>query len=120
MCSGARSDVQAVSKRLRQRRVLFSCRAACCVTPVPQVGGEGGRRIISEVVDEISQMEGLKHINFTKYRERMKQPDQQPEQQPEQQQPVPEQQQSQQQQQPLAAGAETAAGGTSSSTAASA
>lgn len=35
------------------------------------MGGEGGRRIIQEAVEEISQMDGLKHINFNKYQSKL-------------------------------------------------
>ncbi|GLI65125.1 hypothetical protein VaNZ11_008578 [Volvox africanus] len=47
-------------------------RLLAAYTQAHKVGGEGGRRIIAEVVEEISQMEGLKHINFTRYRRRMR------------------------------------------------
>ncbi|GIL78617.1 hypothetical protein Vretimale_6215 [Volvox reticuliferus] len=64
------------SCKLVRRRVVPATQTAlrrllAAYTQANKVGGEGGRRIIAEVVDEISQMEGLKHINFTKYRRRM-------------------------------------------------
>ncbi|EFJ43954.1 hypothetical protein VOLCADRAFT_95902 [Volvox carteri f. nagariensis] len=76
------------SCKLVRRRTVPATQAAlrrllAAYTQAHRVGGEGGRRIIAEVVDEISKMEGLKHINFTKYKTRMEQPQQQqPQQQP--------------------------------------
>ncbi|PNH04352.1 hypothetical protein TSOC_009501 [Tetrabaena socialis] len=37
-----------------------------------RVGGEGGRRIMQDAVAEISSMEGLQHVNFTKYQSRLR------------------------------------------------
>ncbi|GLC46896.1 hypothetical protein PLESTM_001942200 [Pleodorina starrii] len=54
-------------------------RLLAAYTQAHRVGGEGGRRIIAEVVEEISKMEGLKHINFTKYTDMVRQGQQQQE-----------------------------------------
>ncbi|KXZ48315.1 hypothetical protein GPECTOR_29g9 [Gonium pectorale] len=42
-------------------------RLLAAYTQAHKVGGEGGRRILEDVVSEISSMEGLQHVNFTKY-----------------------------------------------------
>ncbi|GFR48750.1 hypothetical protein Agub_g10708 [Astrephomene gubernaculifera] len=60
-------------KLVRRRRTSATQtalrRLLAAYTQAHKAGGEEGRRIISEVVDEISNMEELKHIDFNKYRD---------------------------------------------------
>lgn len=42
-------------------------RLLAAYTQAHKAGGDTGRRILQEAVEEIQQMDGLKHINFTKY-----------------------------------------------------
>ncbi|KAG2441285.1 hypothetical protein HYH02_010124 [Chlamydomonas schloesseri] len=62
-------------KLVRRRRVSATQtamrRLLAAYTQAHKVGGEGGRRIIQEAVDEISKMDGLKHINFNKYQSKL-------------------------------------------------
>ncbi|KAG2494616.1 hypothetical protein HYH03_007135 [Edaphochlamys debaryana] len=63
--------------KLVRRRTVSATQTAmrrllAAYTQAHKVGGEGGRRIIAEAVQEISAIEGLQHVNFTRYTDKLR------------------------------------------------